>query len=402
MIDQFNPRPDLDGDSLPDYSTVFENVAEQLQHEEAVVLAERQAAESCLAELMAMPAGRRRLLVANSERYKSLSLCQALIRESHRQGFEDPAESLALAELATVIARRLDTSFYGTECVEDVRGRCWGQLGNARRVNSDLHGAEEAFQVAEGHLKAGSGDSLERGRLLDLVATLRKVQNRLAESKQLQRAAIECYREIGDCHSTGRGWIKMAKLHNLEGDSDRALTCLGQGMTLIDTQSEPVLAASAAQELTVALLEAGRCDEALDALQRARMLLDRLENQQVSRVRFRWLEGHIEEKMGHFDRAEAALRVARQGFVRLGASFDLGEVSLDLARVYLQQPGRTADLKQLVAEVLPIFESRNLHDAAMGALLLFGQAVETERATLDLLDEVQAQLENSKGALKSI
>lgn len=389
-----------DGNSHCEYSLAFERVAEQMEQQQAVVAAERQVATEQLAELLAMPAGRRRLLATNSERFRSLSLCQALTRESHRQGFEAPIESLALAEVAVEIARRLDSTPYGVECIEDLQGRCWGQLGNARRINSDLRGAEEAFRIAEEHVDAGTGDSLERGRLLDLVATLRKVQNRIGESRRLQRSAIDHYREIGDCHMTGRGWIKMAKLHNLEGEAERALSCLGQGLALIDTQSEPVLAASAAQELTVALLEAGRCDEALDALQRARMLLDRLEDQQVSRVRFRWLEGHIEEKMGRLDRAETALRVARQGFIRLGASFEVAEISLDLARIYLRQQGRTAKLKQLVAEVLPIFESRSLHDAALGALLLFRQAVESEQATLDLLENVQAHLEKSQGAAK--
>ncbi len=390
-------QSDQSGSSYPEYSLAFDRVTEQLRQHEAVVAAERHAAEGRLAELLAMPAGRRRLLAANSERFRSLSLCQALIRESHRQGFEDRTESLVLAEIAVEIAQRLDSSLYGVSCVEDLRGRCWGQLGNARRINSDLRGAEEAFRIAEVHIEAGTGDSLELGRLLDLVATLRKVQNRVGESKRLQRAAIDLYREIGDCHLTGRGWIKMAALHNLEGEAERALSCLGQGLALIDAQSEPVLAAAAAQELTVALLEAGRCDEALDAMHRARMLLNRLENQQVSRVRFRCLEGHIEERLGRLDRAEAALRVARQGFLRLGLSAEVAAVSMDLARIYLRQ-GRTADLKQLVAEMVPIFESRDLHDAAMAALLLFRQAVETERATLGLVEEVRARLENPRSA----
>ena len=41
-------------------------------------------------------------------------------------------------------------------------------------------------------------------------------------------------------------------------------------------------------------------------------------------------------------------------------------------------------------------ESRQLHDDAMAALLLFRQAVETERATLGLVEEVRTYLEKSQ------
>ncbi len=386
------------------YASTFEAIAGELDQLQQVVDRERKEAVRLTAELLSLPAGRREMLVKNSGKYQTLSVCQQLVAESHRQGFEGPVESLALARMSLMVAESLSTERYGCGVVEDLKARCCGQIGNAQRILGDFGDADAAFTAASQHLDRGTGDSLEQAWLLSLVASLRKDQNRLDESKRLQEASLALFAEVGDCHQQGRALIKMSAIHTLEGEPEKALACLGTGVSLIDIELEPLLALSAAENWCWALLDCHRYVEARAALQKARQVLASLGGHEVDRFRQRRIEGRIEMAMGHDWRAEQAFLVARQGFLRCNRSLQVAEVTLDLALLYARA-GRSADMKQLVVEILPIFESRELHEDAMAALLLFRQAVEAERATLGLVEQVRSRFETlqveSRSALDS-
>ena len=62
-----------------------------------------------------------------------------------------------------------------------------------------------------------------------------------------------------------------------------------------------------------------------------------------------------------------------------GIPYDTALVSLELALLYAEQ-GRTAELKGLAAEMLPVFASRHIHREALASLAFFRQAVEAEQA----------------------
>lgn len=78
-------------------------------------------------------------------------------------------------------------------------------------------------------------------------------------------------------------------------------------------------------------------------------------------------------------------------FLRLGKGLDAALVSLDLA-VLLWEQGRTDELKELAAEMMMAFESREVHREALAALALFQQACAQERMTGDLIRQVAARL----------
>ena len=63
--------------------------------------------------------------------------------------------------------------------------------------------------------------------------------------------------------------------------------------------------------------------------------------------------------------------------------------------LYTKQ-GRTADLKQLAAEMVPIFASRQIHREALAALAFFKQAVEAEKASLEVVTRVAAYLREAE------
>jgi tetratricopeptide (TPR) repeat protein len=112
-------------------------------------------------------------------------------------------------------------------------------------------------------------------------------------------------------------------------------------------------------------------------------------------IRLRWVEGKIANDLERFEEAEPALREARDAFVERGIGFDAALVSLDLAALYARQ-GRTEEVKRLATEMVPIFESRDVHEEALAALLLFKEAAEAERVTLGLLDQIAAYLKRAR------
>jgi hypothetical protein len=99
--------------------------------------------------------------------------------------------------------------------------------------------------------------------------------------------------------------------------------------------------------------------------------------------------------LGRLDEAETALREARDAFVERGIGFDAALVSLHLASVYAKK-GDTSEMKRLAAEMVPIFESRDLHPEALAALAIFRQAAEAEEVTLGLLDRMAIYLQRAR------
>jgi hypothetical protein len=67
--------------------------------------------------------------------------------------------------------------------------------------------------------------------------------------------------------------------------------------------------------------------------------------------------------------------------------------------VFLER-GQTAELKQLAAEMIPLFESRDDHQKALAAFLLFQKAAEAEQVNLGLLRELASSVEQARRALE--
>jgi hypothetical protein len=93
--------------------------------------------------------------------------------------------------------------------------------------------------------------------------------------------------------------------------------------------------------------------------------------------------------------AEEEYRKVQRELLDLGPGLDVALVSLDLATLLLEQ-GRTEELKRLAAEILVMFESREVHREAVAALLLFQQACAEERITGELIRQIAAELRRER------
>lgn len=114
-----------------------------------------------------------------------------------------------------------------------------------------------------------------------------------------------------------------------------------------------------------------------------------------SQNRRRWVKGKIASGLGQLRQAESLFTAARDGFLAEGVPYDTALVSLELALLYAGQ-GRMEELKRLAAEMVPIFASRQIHREALAALAFLTQAIEAERAEIEVVARVAEYLRRAQ------
>lgn len=376
------------------YDAAFDRAAQRAGQHLRALLREEELASDLLAELLREPASRREELVKVEERFHRLKVCELLEARARELWSEDPVAVVGLTKLAVHVSERLSAARYGEKLVEDARALAWAHLGNAYRIASDLRSAEEALRVAMEHHGRAGEDIFTEAEILGFAASLRNSQGRFEQAARLLDRAIKIYRSGKERHLEGRALIQKGLALGYGGQYSRAIRLIRNGLSRIDIEREPRLAVAAQHNLLMYLSESGRHQEAWHTLEKYRRLyLDYGDSMHL--VRLRWLEGAITRDLGRLEEAEAALRDARDAFIARDIGFDAALVSLDLAMVYALR-GDHGQVKRLAAEMVPIFESRDVHQEAIAALLIFQQAAEAERVSLELLGRIAAWLERSR------
>ncbi|HEX4963167.1 MAG TPA: tetratricopeptide repeat protein [Thermoanaerobaculia bacterium] len=342
---------------------------------------------------------KRRGLVQDTDRFLSWGLCELLCQQSREAVSGDPEEALELAELAVLVARRLPPGQpVEEEWLEELRAYAWASLGNARRVLGELRSADEAFFQADEHWALGAaeiGDPLGFGAsILGLKASLRRAQRRFEDALALLDQAVETYlqgnEELRDLHLAGRALVKKAYTLDQMGEPTRAIEALKEAVPLLDPARDPRTLLCLRHNLVDSLSKTGRFHEASALLPEVETL-SREVGSDLDLLRLRWAEGRIAAGLGEAEKGEEILRQVRRDFVERGLGYDAALVSLELAGLYAKQE-RTMELKELAGEMLPIFQSRDVHREALAALALFQQAASREEASLDLVERIATYL----------
>ncbi len=379
----------------PDYDRAFERGRQAVLDLETSLERERDEAPGLFVELTDRSAEQREVLLQDA-RFHTWGLTELMVERSLEVSVKDPGYSEELGLLALRAADGLDAGLYGVARIEDLRSRAWAHVANACRIKSDLQGAEEAFRHAWEHLEKGTGDFLEKAVLLDLYASFRRDQRLFDDSFRLLKRAISIFLHLGEQHRAGRSLVNMSIIYNQISQPEEAISRLQQALDLIDPEEEPRLLLCARHNLTFYLASSGQFQEAQRAYNETRNLYRNFPDAWTQNRRH-WVKGKILRGLGQPTRAESLFLAARDGFVAEGISYDMALVSLEIASLYAEQ-GRTEDLKRLVAEMLPVFTSRNIHREALAALVFFRQAVEAERASAALVAKVGEFLRQAQHA----
>lgn len=348
-------------------------------------------AEDLLAELAQLPPAEQVRRMA-SDRYAVPSLVQHLIDTSHGVRYQDPAGMLHLANLARQAAQACPVDAAGSAPrLADLRAQAWRQYGNSLRVLGHLREAEEAISVARGHLEEGTGDPLLRARFCTQAVSLRLAQRRFDEAIGLAEEAGQIYTDLEDDHAFASTLVQKAIACLYAGEAEESIRILNRAIPLIQAERDPSLLLSACHNLVRSYIELGRPEQALSLYSETRDLYRRSEDP-LFQLRFAWQEGLLLRDLGHLRVSETTLLHARQGFMDRELFYEAALISLDLAAVYVKL--RAEDqLKQTVAETVPIFRALGVERELLGSLLQLQQPPHQNRQTLALLQVLSSRIE---------
>lgn len=369
----------------------------EVEHwDERVAVFEGRQAPELAKELLEKPFDEQVATLRDDDRFQTWALCQLLLKRSMSVAGEDPLQAVRLAELAVQASELLVREAYDPHWIIDLRAKAWSYLGNASRVLGELWASERAFRRAEAYVQQSLTGNLEvKAELLRLESSLRRAQRRLDEAERLADEALRLYLELQDADGICVVLIKKAKIFEERGDLAGAIGLLQEAGAAIDKAANPHLILCVHHNLLWSLTTAGRHAEAEALLPEVRQLATELGNP-LDLVRLRWAEGRIEMGLGRRGPAEAAFREVQREFFERRMGYDAALVSLDLAILYAEE-GATAAIKQLAVEILPAFESREVHREAFAALIMFQQAAEEERMTVALARNLAAFLGRERG-----
>jgi len=303
---------------------------------------------------------------------------EQLCHESEAVAAGEAERALKLAELALRAALRSPGKGAQQSKLESY---CYIFLGNARRVSGALPGAEIAFQRAEELWAAWAGDTpipLAAWRLPDMHASLRRHQGNFAEALKLHDRALNL------ASPATAGLILLNKAFTLEqqGEPEQALAALQEAEVRIDGAREPRLLFGVCFNRIVNLGHLEKFEEAAKRLPEVQAMAE-AGGRPLDSVRVLWLESKIAAGFGRRAEAEELLDRVRREFLSRGIAYDTAVATLELAVLYLED-GRTAEVKEIAAELIPIFAAQRVARETLASVKLFCQAVEEETVTAEL------------------
>lgn len=370
---------------------VLRETREEMSQRKSTLSRERTAADHTWEKVRDFGFGALRELVWEDPRFQSWGFFELLVDKAREAALEEPRRAEELLRVALDVTEHLDPELYGNGAIGAARTRAWSNLGNALRILGDFRQAEQAFLQAEAHFETSWLDPLDEALLLELKASLRRAQRRFADALQMLDNALELYREVNEPHLQGRTLMAKGLVLRYAGDFEAAGNCFRSSLFLLDGAEEPRLMVLSQSNLIGCLYECGRCEEALSLIPEARKLMEEVTTR-TDLLRLRWLEGQIAVALGREEEAEPIFLELIEVFTADRLAFDAALVSLDLAAVYARQ-GRTADVKQLAGEMLPIFQSCDVHREAIAAMIVFQKAAEMEQLSVSLVEEVSSFLQ---------
>lgn len=374
------PDPDYDGPIGRAFARVLDLQKERER--------EREESDRKVADLLD---GVRTGVLPEAEGFWTSGLCELLLERSWSLRHDDPKQMLRLAGLATEAADRLEPERYGMQATVDLRARAWGEYANACRISDDLVQAERAIGRALELRKQGSGSELLRARLAELTAGILSHQRQFPGAFQALDLAYSIHKKHGDPQSAARVLVKRGIYTGRSGDPEQGIQILARTLRDLGDDGDSKLRFLVLHNILLFRVEQGEFRTASVQLFEMRPLYARHAGA-VDLVKLRWIEGKIAAGLDEWERAERAFRQVREEFEARGQIYHSAVMGLELVVVWLRQ-GRNDEVKRLVLETLEVFRSRYVARESIAALLLLRDALDRDRATLELVAMVASVLE---------
>lgn len=373
----------------PRFVGAFDRGEEAASRWASRVRRERKKAREDVRELLRLPREKRRLKIERAHtRFRSRAVVDLLYAESRRLIRARPDEARDLAELIEVVLRWMPGgAAEGWARETGVLAQAW--VANTHRVEYDFAAADRVFREVRARMEREVVGEGVHGEVASLEASLRFDQGRCEEARALLDQAEGLFRLDGDRERLAKVFVQRALLEDREGEPLRAVDYQRQALDLVAGEGSAMEREFVAN-LALFLVNGERVVEAGQVLlgHRAGLAAAGLWEE----PRLQSIRGRIALGLGREQEAEELFLAARAELIRRGDAVRAAVASLDLAVLYLAQ-GKTVELRRIARLMGSIFETVDLEDEALAAVVLFQQAVAQDALTEAALRSWRRQLE---------
>lgn len=351
-----------------------------------------------LRELLTLPPEKRRHRINRAfTRFRNPALVDLLVEESRRRVIADPFAAFELAECAHDVALRLPIQQVGRSWAMTCVARASAHIGNTLRATGDLKRAESVLLAALAMFDDdGNGDPLVEAELLNLLASLRSDQRKFIEAESYLDMAKGIYDACREPLLAARVLVQKGVVLFDAGEPERAIPTVSEALSFLTPTLDQRLYLIARHNLTDYQQEVGRYLDAWRSMEELAPLYDQYADS-WTQDRRAWVAGKIARGLGDRQKAEALFTRVRASFLAQGLGFHAALAGLDLALLYVEE-GRTAEVRRLAEEMLPIFMAQDIHREAAAALVLFQEAAKREAVTASMLTEIIAYMRRVRPA----
>ncbi len=300
-----------------------------------------------------------------------------------------------LAELVPAARGRREKRRHGERLV-----RAHATLGGAYRATARLKAAESEYALALKIADSAGISPVPRADLYRRLAVLRAWQERFTEALALTHEAIEIFRRRKDRQGLAAALAAHGYVLNEQGHFAEAVPFHGEALRLAGevlrlagrnrTAAQQRIHQVARLNLADALSRSQSSEIAGKALEHVLEARRVLRGWRRCRARHhcQWIEGLAWLGMGLDRRAEQSFWVARRGFIRLDAPWEIALVSLDLAALY-RLWGQWEELETLAKDTFRRFRELSGDFEAISALSLWLDAVRARKGATAAIKTAQ-------------
>lgn len=351
-------------------------------------------------------------LVIQRSKYWSPAFCWLYFARCDELIFDDGAAGLRAAEVAPELVALVCRFSRPTAPCPALQVRALAVLGSAYRVIGELDESEAVYDQAWRIAVRKSVGDVDRANVLFRVAALRSAQARLDEAFESAHRSVALYREADEDvrqQHLGEALIVRGVLEDMAGNYSAAMRDWSEALSCTDPRKSPRVHHCASHNLACSLVERPADPRSLSRvggyLREARRFLSK-RPRSLQKLRLIWLQGMILIRFGSTRRGEAAFRQAREGFIEMGAPFELAMLSLYLGR-HLYRSGQASELEALAVETQQVFSALCADRRANQALTLWRDKVLADSASIEVFSTAWQSLRGrmtatSAGELRAV
>lgn len=337
-----------------------------------------------------LPQDEMRTAIQQSGQWETGALFEVIRQGGLKQGRGDRKRGIEISELLLQVPD--DVGHHKSQSRECLRkASAWTWIGNARRLNWDFAGAEEAFDVAGTFLSEETDAPSHKGDLALVRSNLRMFQRSYPEALDLAAEARDFYRLAERPEQSARALAQRASV----------LKELGRIQESIEDAKEALSAFVQANNTHMTLVSysiLGRCyaddrqhEEALAILSKAREAAKGYSDTEYL-LKFAWLEADVVMQAGEVRRGELLYADVIEAFIQNGRPGDAASAALELA-CHQWTNGNDAAVAKLLQNVLPAFERLQMKQDAIAALKLLEQTASRAALSKAIFDSVRKEIE---------